>query len=754
MKKIISLVLLLSLCLGLFAGCQLPGTQPEVPAASNLENAKTLVFNTYKPANKDEIPFKSTDFEVMTSVLVDGETFPVAWTVEVTEGPAEAVKIVDGSSEAFKKVDLTEKPEVDVKFTLTATISDAEGNTATVSFKYQTPKFEAPTADKVVIKFPKDNKYATGTEYKYTSSSSGSVKMELVLSDAKADAIAFTMIEDAATGYVTFKTDDGYYLSADGTNVQFDAEENDNTKFVLEVADGGYYIKCAIANYNGKAQYLEVYSGYLTCYGMGSDPSIYVFALEAADGATGKVVKEGSGDTTEPTDPTDPTDPPVAQLPEISAPAADTAYKFGVIQVTNGHTVYITGEVSGRYLATTTDKAAAADVYVEAVDGGYKFYILVDGAKNYIYIYNNAESKRSVGFSTTEANVFTYKADIATWATTFSDKDCYVGSYNNFDTLSVSDLTYINAENAGITQFPAGFFPVEDTTEPSEPTDPTEPEATEPDDDGIMSIPEVLASAEGTAVVVKGTVSEIYQAWSDQYSNISFYISDEAGNKLLVFRTGTNAKVGDKVTVTGTATLYNNVVQIAQGGVTVIDEVHVCSEYTEATCANLAACVVCGTTTGELAGHNFVDGTCDVCGAVEGVSYSTESMSIVANAGTLSSDSLSISWTGTAFTFTAQKGTNNNAIRTSDSDHFRVYQGNNVIISGNNGAKLAKVVFTCTSSSYAEVMVKSANTAEGVTATASGSVVTLVLAENVESITYSTTAQTRINNIEVTYVAA
>lgn len=86
-----------------------------------------------------------------------------------------------------------------------------------------------------------------------------------------------------------------------------------------------------------------------------------------------------------------------------------------------------------------------------------------------------------------------------------------------------------------------------------------------------MSIPEVLASAEGDSVVVSGTVSEIYYAWSDEHNNMSFYISDDAGNKLLVFRTGTKVVVGDQVTVTGTATVYNGTIQIAQGSETVID---------------------------------------------------------------------------------------------------------------------------------------------------------------------------------------
>ena len=137
------------------------------------------------------------------------------------------------------------------------------------------------------------------------------------------------------------------------------------------------------------------------------------------------------------------------------------------------------------------------------------------------------------------------------------------------------------------------------------------------EDDGLWTIPEVLASASGTSVVISGTVSEIYQSWNDQYNNISFYISDDAGNKLLVYRTGTKVVVGDKVTVTGTTTLYSNVIQIAQGATTVIDEKHVCSEFTEGSCTIDSVCVVCGAVGTVGDGHNYVDGVCADCGEAE-----------------------------------------------------------------------------------------------------------------------------------------
>lgn len=132
---------------------------------------------------------------------------------------------------------------------------------------------------KVVIYFAKDSKYITGTDYLYTSSS-GSTKHELALSDNKADGIVLTL--KISGDKVTFVTADNKYLMCDGTNVQLVDAEGDFTKFVLEEAAGGYFIKSS-AEYNGKAQYLEVYSGYMTCYGMNeSKADIYTFELKAA----------------------------------------------------------------------------------------------------------------------------------------------------------------------------------------------------------------------------------------------------------------------------------------------------------------------------------------------------------------------------------------------------------------------------------------------------------------------------------------
>lgn len=135
----------------------------------------------------------------------------------------------------------------------------------------------------------------------------------------------------------------------------------------------------------------------------------------------------------------------------------------------------------------------------------------------------------------------------------------------------------------------------------------------------------------------------------------------------------------------------------------------------------------------------------------EATAASEETFAIVANAGVLSSDSTSVSWSSENFTYVAEKGTNNNNPRVSDTDHFRIYQGNNFSITGKAGEKITKVVFTTLSASYAEVLATSLNQTAGYTATVDGSVVTVVIEGGTASVTFTTTAQTRVNNIVVTY---
>ena len=558
MKKIISIALLLAMVLSLFAACG--DNQPTEPAGDNLDSAIAYLKNMYDQSTKKEDNKLTRDKELVSAVTINGKSYPVSWSLNITSGP-EIVSLTAGAAAGSQKIALLDQSEEETRFVLTGTVTDADGNTKSIDIKYFIPgvqKVEVEEGQKVVIYLVADGKYMTGIDYLYTSSS-GSQKHELELTTEKAEALPLTL-QTNDDGTVSFKADNGTFLFCDATHVQFVADEGDYTKFVLEAAEGGQYIKCAVANYNGNPQYLEVYSGYMTCYGMSatSNLDLYIFELQDAEGANGTIGAPATPCEHEYADGTctkcgaaDPNYiPPIEpQLPEITAPAAGTAYKFGLIQVTNGTTVYVTGEVTDRYLVTTTDMAAAADVYVEEADGGCKFYILVDGVKSYIYIYNNDAGKRSVAYGA-EGNVFTFNAECGNWVTTFDGKECYLGAYNNFETISVSDTSYIDASNAGIKQFPAGFFT-----------------ATEVPADLAGQIAAAAALANGEYLpyitTITGTITDEPKASSRTEGQFKFTVSDGTNNLLCYYVpvTGGTPAQGDTVTVTGYLTAYNGSAQ-------------------------------------------------------------------------------------------------------------------------------------------------------------------------------------------------
>lgn len=386
MKKFLSVALLLSMLLGMLAGCQF--ITPESPAeATPLESAVAYLKNMYDKSTKDEDNKLTADKELLPGVTIDGVFYTVTWAIEITSGPADCIVIADGAAAGSKKIDIVNQPEEEVRFTLTGTVSDADGNTATIAIKFYSPaveKVEVEDGKQVVIKIVADAKYATGTEYEYTSSS-GSKKMEIVLSDTKADAVAFTLITNDDDS-VSFKTADGYFLSCDGNNVEFVKTESDYTKFFLEAAEGGQYIKTNAIAYE-KPQYLEVYSGYLTCYGMNAEKTnLYIFELEDAEGANGKVVKEG--ETTEPDDPGTGDEP---ETPSTETPDAATTAPFA-----NGDKVVI---VAGAYKKALSSNVAAthylAGVDVTVANGAVSGYgdteiwtVIVNDDGTYSFEYN------------------------------------------------------------------------------------------------------------------------------------------------------------------------------------------------------------------------------------------------------------------------------------------------------------------------------------------------------------------------------
>ena len=142
-----------------------------------------------------------------------------------------------------------------------------------------------------------------------------------------------------------------------------------------------------------------------------------------------------------------------------------------------------------------------------------------------------------------------------------------------------------------------------------------------------VTIKEALDSIDGTEVMVTGTVIRIDTEWNSQYNNISVTIKDENGDELFLYRLSGDVSVKDTIKVTGVMATYNGARQVAAGATYEKIGTHECTEFTEATCTQLATCVFCGDTTGELADHKYVNGVCS-CGAKEGAALVTVTTTI------------------------------------------------------------------------------------------------------------------------------
>lgn len=131
MKRIISVILLLTMCVACFAGC----AKEEESANGNaaLDTAKEYLYTMYKDMSETKV-----DYTVVSQVRIDDVTYPITWT---TNAPAENVAISAGENN-MTVVDITASTKSAVAYDLIATLKDADGNTASVTFKCTIPQAE------------------------------------------------------------------------------------------------------------------------------------------------------------------------------------------------------------------------------------------------------------------------------------------------------------------------------------------------------------------------------------------------------------------------------------------------------------------------------------------------------------------------------------------------------------------------------------------------------------------------------------
>ena len=235
-------------------------------------------------------------------------------------------------------------------------------------------------------------------------------------------------------------------------------------------------------------------------------------------------------------------------------------YRMYVNQANLGQKLYFNGGINDRnFLTTTESKDDAVFVYVDRTNDGVLFYFMENNARVYINAVDNGSGGVKLALSNTDKTYFTYNTEIGAYTVTVNDTEYYLGTYNKYNTLSLSKISYIS------TSFPVQF------------------ETNDPAADTKLSIADAIALGlskdhntytEGKYYVT-GKITEVYNT---QYGNM--YITDGEGNTLTIYgtydATGANRYdamsvkpvAGDTVTIYGIVGQYGGKAQIKNGWIT------------------------------------------------------------------------------------------------------------------------------------------------------------------------------------------
>ena len=237
----------------------------------------------------------------------------------------------------------------------------------------------------------------------------------------------------------------------------------------------------------------------------------------------------------------------------VTAPVADVAYKLFVEQVILGQTLFAlntTQNNEGKYINSTNDPKVASDYFVEVVDGGFKFYTTdANGGKLYVHAHtvksDDGKVSKYLGLSAEEASVWSYNADKTGWITTIDNIDYYVGTYNSYATLSISEASYLKPESTGVTSFTCGFMTKEyaETLTPDDEKEveiPTNDNAVQPVAGEKYTISMIQGNKDNGVYYLTGSMNGYYMATSTNVADAAnaYVEAVDGGYNLYVIAAG------------------------------------------------------------------------------------------------------------------------------------------------------------------------------------------------------------------------
>ncbi|MBE6618796.1 MAG: hypothetical protein E7626_03295 [Ruminococcaceae bacterium] len=166
MKKLISILLLLAMCVTMFAACK--------KEDAGLTEAADYLFALYSKDAK----VTAADYNVVSAVKVGDTTYTVEWSTNV-----DSIKVVPSDKPGMVTIDVFEKTQEVITYTLTATIKNAKGESIVKTFEREVPKYDVTTWDTYMAAKEGDTVRVEGIVVAINSKAAGNSRNHLFLMD-------------------------------------------------------------------------------------------------------------------------------------------------------------------------------------------------------------------------------------------------------------------------------------------------------------------------------------------------------------------------------------------------------------------------------------------------------------------------------------------------------------------------------------------------------------------------------------------
>ena len=220
-------------------------------------------------------------------------------------------------------------------------------------------------------------------------------------------------------------------------------------------------------------------------------------------------------------------------------PVVGTAYKLAMFQEMAGKIVYMNGEESGYYLATTTDFASAIDFFIEETKDGFYVYTTIAGAKKYLNMEVSSDGAHvNAKLQDTAVTVYTYNETIKTMSAMVNGEEYVFGTRN--------DNTY---ETVGCNKLSYNPFMVVFVTDAGTPDQGGDPETPPAGDDEFTLVKPVVGTGYkfgmfqgnlGEVYYLIGGMNGYYLATStDAAQALEFFVEETTGGYYIYYMDGT-----------------------------------------------------------------------------------------------------------------------------------------------------------------------------------------------------------------------